>query len=728
MKTIPFTLILLHLLFNQTTYSQWVKTNGPGVDRIFSIASNGASIFAGSFGGGVFISSDDGMHWSCPNIGLNDFDVYSIYVNQGDDTKTKIYVVTKEGSVFFSEDTAQTWHDISSNLDRTRSAYSIVAIDTTLFVGTEAQGIFRSADNGLHWSQIMPERYVYDLKVKKNVGVVSEIFACTDVGIYRSRNLGSSWFQISPGFHPRSLAIQDSNFYAGAEYGVYLSSDNGASWNLAKTGIPGDVSFPSVCAIKGQSGATTLFAGSYGKGIFISHDNGNTWNESNLGFDYPFVLSTTARINAQGGITVYAGTEAGMYISCDGGSSWKFAGCQLTSTTPYALHLSNRKLFAATERNVFISTDKGDYWSACKFDAFSVGDVPIVKSLCNTVNKNGDTVYFAGTDNLGIFISTDHGYNWTKTGIGLSKIISMTSIPNVNPSGSERIFVGTASGLFYTSSDTIGAVRCNPSYPTNTLISINNPSGGYELFAGTDNKGIYRSTDNGFSWYPRNTGMLSLSVSCLASILASNGGNIIFAGAKSASLFYSVDHGAQWEKIQDPSLRTTPTAIRPFRSKDGILHLAVGTNKGFLIYQQSDTGWVKVSSELPESYFYSIEVIDSTLFAGIYHNGVWAKTYSKNTTSIPFNKYRSPKISLNQNYPNPFNSSTIISYDLPLTGNVKLELYDLVGRKILVLIDENQIAGTHAVNFDASALPSGIYFYRLNSRGFVVANKLVLVK
>ncbi len=83
---------------------------------------------------------------------------------------------------------------------------------------------------------------------------------------------------------------------------------------------------------------------------------------------------------------------------------------------------------------------------------------------------------------------------------------------------------------------------------------------------------------------------------------------------------------------------------------------------------------------------------------------------------------------LNQNYPNPFNSSTTIEYSLPKPGIVKLEFFDLLGRRISTLINTPQNAGVHHVRFDGKNLASGEYFYRLSAGNFQETRKLLLLK
>ncbi len=83
---------------------------------------------------------------------------------------------------------------------------------------------------------------------------------------------------------------------------------------------------------------------------------------------------------------------------------------------------------------------------------------------------------------------------------------------------------------------------------------------------------------------------------------------------------------------------------------------------------------------------------------------------------------------LYQNYPNPFNPRTIITYTLPEYSNVKLKVFDLLGNEIATLVDEEQAAGFHKVNFDAGKLSSGVYFYRLQAGSYVETKKMLLIK
>lgn len=83
---------------------------------------------------------------------------------------------------------------------------------------------------------------------------------------------------------------------------------------------------------------------------------------------------------------------------------------------------------------------------------------------------------------------------------------------------------------------------------------------------------------------------------------------------------------------------------------------------------------------------------------------------------------------LSQNYPNPFNPSTKINYTLAERGYVTLKVYDMLGNEIATLVDGENIAGEHSVNFDASKFSSGVYVYQLNVNGVRISNKMTLMK
>lgn len=95
---------------------------------------------------------------------------------------------------------------------------------------------------------------------------------------------------------------------------------------------------------------------------------------------------------------------------------------------------------------------------------------------------------------------------------------------------------------------------------------------------------------------------------------------------------------------------------------------------------------------------------------------------TQSSTTIPDNFY------LKQNYPNPFNPNTVISFQLPVAGFISLKVYDINGRVISEIVNETLNAGEYKINFDGSAFPSGVYYYKLTSGNFAETKKMILLK
>lgn len=113
-----------------------------------------------------------------------------------------------------------------------------------------------------------------------------------------------------------------------------------------------------------------------------------------------------------------------------------------------------------------------------------------------------------------------------------------------------------------------------------------------------------------------------------------------------------------------------------------------------------------------------------TLFAGV------SSFNEQMPTSVSGNDPEIPTVfNLRQNYPNPFNPSTTIPYDLPKSSEVRIDVYNIIGVKVATLVNGIMPAGSHTVQFDASALASGMYLYRFFADGQGVSTKkMMLIK
>jgi hypothetical protein len=118
--------------------------------------------------------------------------------------------------------------------------------------------------------------------------------------------------------------------------------------------------------------------------------------------------------------------------------------------------------------------------------------------------------------------------------------------------------------------------------------------------------------------------------------------------------------------------------------------------------------------------FYSI-TLTGAIIGGV-HYGTIVSAEGETARNVPSH------FVLHQNYPNPFNPSTTIRYGLPSRSQVVLTVYNTLGQQVATLVQGEQEAGYHETVFDASALASGVYLYRLTAGSYVKTRKLVLVR
>ena len=83
---------------------------------------------------------------------------------------------------------------------------------------------------------------------------------------------------------------------------------------------------------------------------------------------------------------------------------------------------------------------------------------------------------------------------------------------------------------------------------------------------------------------------------------------------------------------------------------------------------------------------------------------------------------------LGQNYPNPFNPQTVVSYQLPIAAHVTLKVYDILGREVATLVNEQKSRGRYDAVWDASGMASGVYLYRLQAGTYTATKRLLLLR
>ncbi len=132
---------------------------------------------------------------------------------------------------------------------------------------------------------------------------------------------------------------------------------------------------------------------------------------------------------------------------------------------------------------------------------------------------------------------------------------------------------------------------------------------------------------------------------------------------------------------------------------------------------QSYSFYDDVSSLSASSFTYRLKQVD---YDGSYEYS--EEIVIENLSTLP------KEFALSQNYPNPFNPATNIEFKLPVKSFVLLVVYDVLGNIVATLVNEEKPAGTHATDFNASKLTSGIYIYTIKAGSFVDTKKMVLMK
>lgn len=155
-----------------------------------------------------------------------------------------------------------------------------------------------------------------------------------------------------------------------------------------------------------------------------------------------------------------------------------------------------------------------------------------------------------------------------------------------------------------------------------------------------------------------------------------------------------------------------------------------GTNYYGRIFRTTNSGsnWILKNHNLETVNIRTLLTTNGFIFAGTLGNSVLKRSISEIIGIQNTGKDIPIAYSISQNYPNPFNPETRIRYSLPRSSIVSLVVYDALGRKIETLVDESQRAGTYEATFNASAIPSGVYFYRLTAEGFSETRKMVVIK
>lgn len=390
-------------------------------------------------------------------------------------------------------------------------------------------------------------------------------------------------------------------------------------------------------------------------------------------------------------------------------------------------------------------------------------------SFYPAISVSGNRVMVTWTDDRNGYYdiyfkkSDDAGNSWSPD-VRLTNNTSTSNYPSIDASGNTIIIVWQdnrhSNYEIYSKRSTDGGnnwetdfrLTNNSSFSEWPSVTI---SGSIVNIAWEDNrdgnKEIYSkySTDGGISWSGDNR--LTNNSSPSTSVSASSEGNFVDLtwsdqrdGNWEIYYKYSADGGVTYS----PDLRLTNASGNSWwpsiSSYDSFIHVcwqdARDGNKEIYYKLSTDGGstWsgdLRLTNSSAVSDFPCINISGSALHIVWYdeRDGNSEVYYKRNPTGnpigiTPVSTNVPSDYSLEQNYPNPFNPVTNINFSIPKTGYIKLAVFDMTGREVAVLADGMFSAGTYKADYDASALSSGVYFYKLISKDFTATKKMVLVK
>ncbi len=336
-----------------------------------------------------------------------------------------------------------------------------------------------------------------------------------------------------------------------------------------------------------------------------------------------------------------------------------------------------------------------------------------------------------------------------------SQYLGTTTFNDLIVKNYNGVFLGWAVGYASEGARTIDGINWTLMYLSgnSTFTGVSFPTSSLGFASGSDGR-LHKTTNGGIDWFDAGVHLSNGSINTIVFIDTLNG----YIGGGAPSFKKTIDGGFNWSNIGGYT-----GTINDIYFLDETHGWAVGAND-ILIFDGNN--WLRIanpsSNNLSSVFFIDLsegwivgmngEILHSTdgginwtaqtsgttatlrdVFFTSLTNGYAVGNngtilHYTQITDVEEQPTQLTEFKLEQNYPNPFNPSTVISYQLPISSKVTLQVYDILGREVATLIDEEKSAGSYEIDFNASHLASGIYYYQLRAGDFVQTRKMILVK
>lgn len=416
------------------------------------------------------------------------------------------------------------------------------------------------------------------------------------------------------------------------------------------------------------------------------------------------------------GDTIWAATDArintnmiaGIYKSNDGGSSWHQLDSTLGDGTAVFFYKdTDRNLFYLVKGmsggvniagTVYKSFNKGESWEIIQqLENISIDWISVSPFNKNEIYARESHFIIAGWYET-VYRSTDAGNNWEEITYLPSSSHGRNLTLNLSLSDSNKLYAAVddrLGGQYFYMSTNKGNNWIYVSEPPSVPAELINDS---EISERIYTSSIYISVDGGFTWETANLGLPDTSY-YLSFYEDIPNGNEIYT-LRSDGLYKSDKVNIFWSRIED-------TESFPLFGSYGFIYEDVGELKNI-----------------------SIDYLSNKIYVGT-ARGIYRREFTTEMNDLT--DYIPSEFNLFQNYPNPFNPTTTIRYQVPESASISIKVYDLLGREVSAIINEEKSPGSYEIGFNGSELSSGTYFYVItanteNGKIFKQGRKMLLLK